>query len=640
MSTCLDCFGVNTIEPCAEVGCLTTNFGKCVTYSGEGLFCSAGPINTFTFTGTAVAAVSDTTVVVSASGGTGTGATFSVTRGPASTNYTVSIVNKGGGYVVGDILTIAGTALGGASTANDITISVTTLSALIDSTYSLDAAIKNLHDRICNLTPSGLLYSGFNFSCLRVGGNLESVGNSISTAQEFAESASAALCAVNSRLKSVETPTFTVPSCTTGLTSNSSTLGAILTEYGNVLCGLSAGTGVAVTGVTVPGSCSMTTMPASSASLGTWFDWVVDNMCSITTSISSSLTTTNTNVSTISTFLGSTTRFNNSANCLTSLGGTSTDTAHATIGYLTTKLCTVDGVVTAIPAYIKNDSIGLNWVGAYGSAPYSYSNTATTIQTQLQRIVNVLNLEKTSFTSDFTVTTNPNGSRTVALASSSSFACSALASCSINGLGDVSITTPSDPHVLYYNGTNWVNKNINQLVTFSSSDSSITVTPTTTAGNVNIDIKVGASTAPVRAEFTPLSISGANNTSSAAFPGIPGSGYLYGVKESNQVLLVGSVRLVSTSGFTLTSGTPVPIASAPAALHPPHTVYLPVTILRRTTSPYLEPSGTFTGVVVLDTAGTLSLIPYPVFPAGSLAITELGANVEIIFGGMSYSMLP
>lgn len=640
MSTCLDCYNVNTIEPCAEVGCINTNFGKCVSYSGDGLFCSAGPINTFTFTGTAVATASEVTVVVSATGGTGTGATFSVTRGPASTSYTVVVVNRGGGYVVGDVLTIPGTALGGASTANDISVSVTTLSALIDSTYSMDAAIKNLHDRICNLTPSGLLYSGFNFSCLRVGGNLESVGDSISTAQQFAESASAALCAVNSRLKSVETPTFTVPSCTTGLTSNSSTLGAILTEYGNVLCGLSAGTGVAVTGVTVPGSCSMTTMPLSSDSIGTWFDWVVDNMCSITTSISSTLSTTNSTVSTINTFLGSTARFNNSANCLTSLGGTSTDSAHTTIGYLTTKVCSVDSTVTAIPTYIKTDSIGLNWVGAFGSAPYSYSNTATTIQTQLQRIVTVLNTEKTTFTSDFTVTTNPNGSRTVALAASSSFACSALAACSIGSLGDVSITTPSDPHVLYYNGTNWVNKNINQLLTFSSSDSSITLTPSTTAGNLNIDIKVGTSVAPIRAEFTALSVGGANNTSSAAFPAIPGSGYLYGVKEGNRVLLVGSIRLVSTSGFTLTNGTPVPLATAPVALHPPHTVYLPVTILRRTTSPYLEPSGVFNGVVTIDTAGTLSLIPYPVFPAGSLAITDLGANVEIIFGGMSYSMLP
>ena len=640
MSTCLDCYGTNTIEPCADVGCLSTNFGKCVTYSGAGLFCSAGPINTFTYTGTAVAIVSDTTVVVGASGGTGSGATFSVTRGPASTSYSVAIVNKGGGYAVGDTLTIAGTAVGGASPANDITVSVTTLSALIDSTYTMDDAVKNLHDRICNLTPSGLLYSGFNFSCLRIGGNLESIGDSIDTAQEFAESASAALCAINTRLKGVETPTFTVPSCTVGLTSGTSTLSAILTEYGNVLCSISSGTGgISITGVTVPGSCSMTTQPASSASIGSWFNWVVTNLCSLTGNLSTSLTATNNTVSGISTFLGSTTRFNNSANCLTSLGGTSTDTAHATIGYLTTKVCAVDSTVAAIPSYIKTDSIGLNWVGCFGSAPYSFANTATSIQTQLQRIVTVLNTEKTTFSGDFTVTTNACGSRTVALSSSSSFSCSALASCSVSSLGDVSITAPSDPHVLYYNGANWVNKNINQLVTFSSTDNTIGITTTTTSGNLNVNLSVSAASA-TRAEFTPLSVGGANNSASAAFPGIPGSGYLLGVKDSNFVTLSGSIRLVSTSGFTLTSGTPVPLATAPVSLRPPHTVYFPVTVLRRTIAPFLEPSDVFTGMITLDTAGTLSFIPYPVFPAGSIAVTDGGANVELVFGGITYNVLP
>ena len=160
MSTCLDCYGTNTIEPCSDVGCLSTNFGKCITYSGESLFCAAGPINTFTFLGTAVAAVADTTVVVSATGGGGTGATFSVTRGPSSTSYTVSKVNPGSGYIVGDTLTIAGTAVGGASPANNITVTVVTLAALIDNTYNMDAAVRNLHQRICELTPAGLLYSG------------------------------------------------------------------------------------------------------------------------------------------------------------------------------------------------------------------------------------------------------------------------------------------------------------------------------------------------------------------------------------------------------------------------------------------------------------------------------------------------
>lgn len=640
MSTCLDCYGTNTIEPCAEVGCLSTNYGKCITYSGEGLYCSLGPINTFTHSGTAVAIVSEVTVVVSATGGSGSGATFSVTRGPSSTSYTVSIVNKGSGYAVGDTLTIAGTAVGGATPANDISISVTTLAALIDSTYTLDGAVKNLHDRLCNLTPTGLLYSGFNYACLRQGGNLESVGASITTAQGFAESASAALCSLNTRVKAVETPTFTVPTCTTGLVSGTSTLGAILTEYGNVLCAISSGTGgITITGVTVPGSCTMTTMPASTASLGTWFDWVVDNMCSITTNLSSSLTTTNTNVSTITTFLGSTTKFNNSANCLTALGGTATDSAHATIGYLTTKVCAVDTTVTAIPAYIKTDSVALNWVGCFGSAPYSYSNTATTIQTQLQRIVAVLNAEKTAYSADFTVTTAACGSKVVSLAAGAAFSCSSLASCSIDALGDVVITTPSNPHVLYYNGSNWVNKNINALVTVTSVDSSVTVTTTTTAGNVNFDLSVSGLT-PTRATFTPLSITGANNSFNAAYPALPGSGYLQGIRQGDIVTLNGNIELTATTGFSLTNNTGIPIATAPASLTPSAgTVRFYVRVFKKATSPYSEPDGSFDGFVTIDTGGSVVFTPFPVYPPASLVLAA-SQKIEILFGGISYSVMP
>ena len=641
MTTCPDCYGVNTIEPCEEVGCVSTNYGKCITYSGTGLYCSVGPINTFTFSGTAVAIVSEVTVVVSATGGTGSGATFSVTRGPSSTNYTVSIVNKGSGYAVGDTLTIAGTALGGTAPANNLTISVATLAAIIDTTYTMDAAIKNLHDRICNLTPTGLLYSGFNYACLRQGGNLESVGDAITTAQGFAESASAAMCALNTRLKAVETPTFTVPACTTGLVSGTSTLGAILTEYGNKLCAISSGTGgITITGVTVPGTCTMTTMPSSSAPIGTWFDWVVDNMCSITTGLNAAITTTNNNVSTISTFLGSTTKFNNSANCLTALGGTSTDSAHATIGYLTTKVCSVDSTVNAIPSYIKNDSVSLNWVGCFGSAPYSFSNTATTIQTQLQRIVTVLNAEKTSYSAEFSVTTAPCGSKIVSLASGSSFSCSSLATCSIDALGDVVITTPTDPHVLYYNGTNWVNKNINALVTMSSSDSSVTITPTTTSGNVNFDLSVTAFT-PSRVTLTPSSVLGANNTFNVAYPALPGSGYPIATKQGILVSIQGSIELIATTGFSLSNGVAIPIATIPLGYRPPAgTLSFIVTLFSKKTSPYIEPdSAPITGRITIDTGGTVTLIPYPVFPAAS-SLFSASQRVEIDLSQIQYSVMP
>ena len=641
MSTCLDCYGTNIIEPCEEVGCLSTNYGKCITYSGSGLYCSLGPINTFTFSGTAVAIATPVTLVLAATGGTGSGATFSVTRGPSSTSYTVSIVNRGSGYAVGDTLTIAGASLGGATPANNLSIPVTTLSAIIDTTYTMDAAIKNLHDRLCNLTPVGLLYSGFNYSCLRSGGNLESTGSAITTAQGFAESSSAALCALNTRLKAVETPTFTVPGCVVGLTSGVSTLGAILTEYGSKLCAIVSGSGgITITGVSVPGSCTMSAQPSSTAAIGTWFDWVVDNFCSITTGLTASITSTNSNVTAITTFLGSTTKFNNSANCLTALGGTATDSAHATIGYLTTKVCAVDTTVTAIPAYIKTDSVALNWVGCFGSAPYSYTNTGTTIQTQLQRIVAVLNAEKTSYSGDFTVTTAGCGSKVVSLAAGAAFSCASLASCSIDSLGDVVITTPSNPHVLYYNGTNWVNKNINALVTLSSTDLSISVTPTTTAGNVNFDLSVSGLTA-TRSNLTAIGVTGANNTFNGAFPTTPGSGYAQVTKQGNIVTLAGSIELVVTSGLTLAFGAPVPIATVPAGFRPlAGTISFYSRVFKKSIAPYTDPDGSFDARITIDTAGTVNIIPYPTYPASSLVLSVASSRVEILLGAHSYSILP
>lgn len=637
MAHCEDCYGVNTIEPCAEVGCLETNYGKCITYSGSPLYCATGGVGTFTFTGLAVPPGANTTVVVNATGGSGSSVQFSVTRTVGSTTYTIVVSSAGTGYTVGNTLTIVGTLLGGASPTNDVTVSVTGLSPLISSTTTMDAAITNLHQRICTLTPSGLSYTGFNYSCLRVGGALTGVGTTITTAQQFTEAAAAALCSLHTRTLALETPAFTVPGCIGTLTSGTSTLGTILTEYGSKICNIYSGI-VEVTGVTVPGTCTFSTTPSTTAGVGAWFDWITDNLCTVNTSLTTSISAVSSSVTTINSFLGSTTRFNNSANCLTALGGTATDTAHATIGYLTTKVCAVDTTVNAIPSYIKTDSIGLNWVGCFGSAPYSYTNTATTIQTQLQRIVNVLNTEKTSFDATyFTQSTLPCGSRSVTLSAAAVFSCSSLSTCSIDALGDVVVTTPSNPHVLYYNGTNWVNKNINALVTFTSSNSSATITPTTTAGNLNVDIVV-PSAASNRYDLSPFVITNITNGNSTDFVLTPGSGYCYGVKQGTNVSINGNIKLTNSGGGSITYGAALQIATVPTALIPSHNAYFDVTILMRLTpSPYTVVSAIEHGVVTINSSGAVILYPY--FETGSLSFTATGQNIEIVMGGKSYSTL-
>ena len=86
---------------------------------------------TFTASGTSVTA--EATYIArsqSATSGTGTGAVFNIIKTGSGTvysgNITVTITNGGSNYAVGDTITILGTSLGGATPANDLTLTVAT----------------------------------------------------------------------------------------------------------------------------------------------------------------------------------------------------------------------------------------------------------------------------------------------------------------------------------------------------------------------------------------------------------------------------------------------------------------------------------------------------------------------------------
>ena len=70
-------------------------------------------------------AVTHTNPTQSGYGGSGTSATFNVTRDGGT--YTVAISAAGSGYAAGETITIVGTQLGGATTANDATITIGTV---------------------------------------------------------------------------------------------------------------------------------------------------------------------------------------------------------------------------------------------------------------------------------------------------------------------------------------------------------------------------------------------------------------------------------------------------------------------------------------------------------------------------------
>jgi hypothetical protein len=94
-----------------------------VSFTAPGYASSARTLPSAEWVGVAYSEVFNTYLNVSATGGAGSGATFDVTR--KGLKYTAVLKTAGINYDRLDTLTIAGTSLGGSSTANDITITVT-----------------------------------------------------------------------------------------------------------------------------------------------------------------------------------------------------------------------------------------------------------------------------------------------------------------------------------------------------------------------------------------------------------------------------------------------------------------------------------------------------------------------------------
>jgi hypothetical protein len=77
-----------------------------------------------------------TYLAVASTGGLGAGATFNVIK--KGTKYIVTVAAGGTGYSRLNVLTIAGTSLGGASTANDITLTVTSINSITGAVTAFD----------------------------------------------------------------------------------------------------------------------------------------------------------------------------------------------------------------------------------------------------------------------------------------------------------------------------------------------------------------------------------------------------------------------------------------------------------------------------------------------------------------------
>jgi hypothetical protein len=626
MSTCIDCTGT-IYTPCSEVSCLSTNYGKCITYSGSPLYCATGGVGTLTFTGTAVAPLTTTEVTLTPTGGTGTGLQVKVTRTPGSVAYAVQIISVGSAYTVGDTITIVGASLGGATPANNLVLTVASLAALISNTTSVDDAIVNLHQRLCTITSVGLNYSGFNYSCLRLGGGLTGVGTAITTAQGFTESAASALCSLNTRVVAVETPTFTVPSCISGLTSASSTLGAILTAYGSKICTIN--TNVDMTGV-LSNPCiayPFSTKPTSTV-VSDYLNWITSNMCGIYQSLATDISTVGTTTNSLKTYVagGGSIPASINTSCIT--GGSTTSTLAAAAILWTSQICSINSTLTAL----ATPNYALTWATNFGATVYygytfGYNNTSTTLQIQLDRIVATLGRMKMKLNaSDFTATSDSDGLN-VSLASGVRFTCSQLNSCSISSLSDVTSSAPSAYHSLFWNGSEYVNK---ELV-FTSTGGTIAVTRANNPTNITINLETAAASVTT-GQFTPNPPANISLIPSIRFP--IGS-YLQVHKQGSLVTFSGTVAATFSGSFSWANNQNFQFMNAPVGYVNLTPEYFQVTILAYTAASPSIPTAIYHGLGVLAGGGVLTFTMLN--PAGTVNFV-IGDSMEIIIGGFTYKV--
>jgi hypothetical protein len=502
-------------------------------------------------------------------------------------------------------------------------LQVTTLAAIINTGTNLDVVVSNLHQRICNLTASGLDYSVYNYGCLRLGGNLDSIGTAITSAQGFVESVATALCSVDNRVISVETPTFTVPGCVTGITSGSSTLGQVLTAYGTKLC--STTTNIDMSGVT-GNPCitySFTTKPSTTV-VSDYINWVTTNMCGMYTIHEASIGAVGITANALKLYVAGGGSIPTSINTSCISGGSTTSTLSAAAILFTSQICAINTALASIPA----TNYALTWATNFGSTAYygytfNYTNTSTTLQTQLDRVVATLGRMKMKLnSSDFTATSDSDGLN-VSLASGVRFTCSQLNSCSISSLSDVTTSSPATYHTLFWNGSEFVNK---ELI-FTSTGGTVSITRADNAGNVTVNLEA-SSTSTVTGTLSLTSSAFFATTISSRFgarvPSIHKNGTVATIKDPFLITNVSGGSLTLTNGGTF--------ATLPSGFNPTHTQFINITlavylagspsVVNSTVQALAEIGGNFLKITFLNTAGNLVL--------------SAGDQVEVLVGGVTY----
>jgi hypothetical protein len=424
------------------------------------------------------------------------------------------------------------------------------------------------------------------------------------------------------RTLALETPAFTA-ACVSGITSGTSTLSQILTAYGTKLCSIN--TQMDLTGVT---PLCFTTAPATSADLQTWFDWVVSNVCSIKTTTDANVTAVTTNANNLKTYIsgGSAVPASINTSCIT--GGSTTSTLSAAAILFTSQICAINTTLASVPA----GSYALSWATNFGSTAYygytfGLTNTSTILQTQLDRVVSTLGRMKLKLNvSDFVATSDSDGLN-ISLASGVRFACSQLSTCSISALSDVTTSSPATYHTLFWNGSEFVNK---ELI-FTSAGSTVNITRTNNPTNVTVNLEVTASTV-TSGTLSPNPPANITVTPSIKFP-IGGFTKVY--KHGSMATLAGSIGATFSGAFSWSNNQAVQLMDLPVGYINPNPEYFQVTIITYTSAAPTVPAGVYRGVGLLAGGGSLQVIL--INPAGTVNFA-LGDTMEIILGGFTYKL--
>lgn len=637
MGHCTDCYGSSVVAPCSDQGCLSTNWAKCITYSGVDLYCATGALGTITASGTAVVP-GTTTTHSNVSGvnltGTGVGATFDVVRNAGSNTYTVIIANRGSGYAALNQIKILGTSVGGATPANDITLTVQTLNAVIPTGANLDTIITTFHNALCSAVGGGGIdYSVLNYSCLRLGGALTGLGTAITSQADFVQSASAALCSLNTTLQDYDGQVIlnTIPGTIPGLpgTYNLDQYLTSLTSYVNTI------RGYVEMDTVLANPCvgyAFTAKPTNDI-VADYINWVTANMCGIHTALSASITSVTTNANNLKTYISGVGAVPANVNTSTLPGGSSTSTASAAINLLVAQVASINGTLLTVPSA----TYGLSWSSCFpGSFPansvftgqtWNYTNTAATLQTQLDRIVAVLSTLNIKFdNTKFTITAGSCGP-TIGLASGVAFTPASLNAAVLNDLGDVTIASPSNGDILTYESAIWKNK----VITVKVNGSTVGVTKTVSSGEIAFDLALVNNTPVIHPLIGASSVNFAV-VNATRFP-LGSQPFPYAVLHGNMVTLHGVLQLNMVS-FTWNHLGSILVATLPTAVRPvANDVYFNVELYIRVGANY---SATYTRATGhITPGGNLNLTLMN--PGGGIVLTS-GDIMEVLIGGVTYAI--